>query len=183
MEHIYAPWRYNYVSDKKVEGCVFCHISENLEDEKLQVIFSDEYCYVVMNKFPYSPGHIMVIPYFHTCNVEDLDEPIWLKMSIRVQQAVKLLKEVMPCEGLNIGMNLGRAAGAGIEQHVHYHLVPRWIGDTNFITTIAQTRVYPASFEEIYKKLKDKTMLETTLARTTKSGDLILFANDAPNFI
>ncbi|AYJ77746.1 MULTISPECIES: HIT family protein [Aliarcobacter] len=157
MEHIYAPWRYNYVTDEKVKGCVFCHISENLEDEKLQVIFSDEYCYVVMNKFPYSPGHIMVIPYFHTCNVEDLDETIWLKMSIRVQQAVKLLKEVMPCEGVNIGMNLGKAAGAGIEQHIHYHLVPRWIGDTNFITTIAQTRVYPASFEEIYKKLKDNT--------------------------
>ena len=157
MEHIYAPWRYNYVTDEKVKGCVFCHISENLEDEKLQVIFSDEYSYVVMNKFPYSPGHIMVIPYFHTCNVEDLDETIWLKMSIRVQQAVKLLKEVMPCEGVNIGMNLGKAAGAGIEQHIHYHLVPRWIGDTNFITTIAQTRVYPASFEEIYKKLKDNT--------------------------
>ncbi|MFW3346027.1 HIT family protein [Aliarcobacter butzleri] len=155
MEHLYAPWRYEYVSEDKIEGCVFCHIGKNLKDEKLQVIFSDEYCYVVMNKYPYSPGHIMVIPYFHTCNIEDLDENTWLKISIRVRQAVKLLKEVMPCEGCNIGMNLGCAAGAGIEQHVHYHILPRWIGDTNFISTIGGTRVYPASFDEIFKKLKD----------------------------
>ncbi|MFX4153398.1 HIT family protein [Aliarcobacter butzleri] len=155
MEHLYAPWRYEYVSEDKIEGCVFCHIGKNLKDEKLQVIFSDEYCYVVMNKYPYSPGHIMVIPYFHTCNIEDLDENVWLKVSIRVRQAVKLLKEIMPCEGCNIGMNLGRAAGAGIEQHVHYHILPRWIGDTNFISTIGGTRVYPASFDEIFKKLKD----------------------------
>ena len=157
MEHLYAPWRYDYVSEEKIEGCVFCHISKNIADEKMQVLFADEYCYVVMNKFPYSPGHMMVIPFFHTSNIEDLEEDVWIQMSIRVRQGVRLLKEVMPCEGVNIGMNLGKAAGAGIEQHIHYHLVPRWIGDTNFITTIAQTRVYPASFEEIYKKLKDNT--------------------------
>ena len=155
MEHIYSPWRYNYVSDEKIEDCVFCHISKNIDDKKMQVLFKDEYCYVVMNKFPYSPGHMMVIPYFHTSNIEELEDDVWIRMSLRVRQGVKLLKEVMPCEGVNIGMNLGKAAGAGIEQHIHYHLVPRWIGDTNFITTIAQTRVYPASFEEIYKKLKD----------------------------
>ena len=97
----------------------------------------------------------MVVPNFHTCNIEDLSEEIWQRVSKRVQQAVKLLKELMPCEGVNIGMNLGKAAGAGLEQHVHYLLVPRWIGDTNFITTISQTRVYPALFEDIYKKLKD----------------------------
>ena len=155
MEHLYAPWRYSYVSEEKIEGCVFCHISKNIDDEKMQVLFYDEYCYVVMNKFPYSPGHMMVIPHFHTSNIEDLEDDVWMQMSIRVRQGVKLLKEIMPCEGVNIGMNLGKAAGAGIEQHIHDHLVPRWIGDTNFITTIAQTRVYPASFEEIYKKLKD----------------------------
>jgi len=157
MQHLYAPWRYNYISEDKIADCVFCHISKNLDDEKLQVLFWDEYCYVVMNKFPYSPGHIMIIPYFHTCNVEDLDDTIWLKVSLRVKQAVKLLKEIMPCEGVNIGMNLGKAAGAGIEQHIHYHLVPRWIGDTNFISTIGKIRVYPASFNEIFKKLKDNS--------------------------
>lgn len=158
MEHLYAPWRYNYVSDEKIKECVFCHISKNLDDEKLQVIFYDDYCYVVMNKFPYSPGHIMVIPYFHTCNIEDLDEKTWQMVSKRVRQGVKLLKEIMPCEGVNIGMNLGRAAGAGIEQHIHYHLLPRWIGDTNFISTIGGTRVYPANFDEIFNKLKSNAL-------------------------
>ena len=158
MEHLYAPWRYDYVSEDKIEGCVFCHIANNLDDEKMQVLFSDEYCYVVMNKFPYSPGHMMVIPFFHTSNIEDLEDDVWMQMSIRVRQGVKLLKEVMPCEGVNIGMNLGRAAGAGIEQHVHYHMLPRWLGDTNFISTLGETRVYPASFDEIFKKLKDNAL-------------------------
>ena len=157
MEHLYAPWRYSYVSDEKIKNCVFCHISKNKDDEKYQVLFSDEYCFVVMNKYPYSPGHFMVVPNFHTSNIEDLDDEIWQRVSKRVKQAVKLLKDVMPCEGVNIGMNLGKAAGAGIEQHVHYHLVPRWIGDTNFITTIRQTRVYPASFQEIFCKLKNNS--------------------------
>ena len=155
MEHLYAPWRYDYVSEEKIEGCVFCHISKNIDDEKMQVLFSDEYCFVVMNKFPYSPVHMMVIPYFHTSNIEELEDDVWIQISKRVRQGVKLLKEVMPCEGVNIGMNLGKAAGAGIEQHVHYHMLPRWLGDTNFISSIAGTRVYPASFEEIFKKLKD----------------------------
>lgn len=155
MEHLYAPWRYDYVSEEKIEGCVFCHISKNIDDEKMQVVFSDKYCYVVMNKFPYSPGHMMVVPFFHTSNIEDLQDDVWMQMSKRVQQGVKLLKEVMPCEGVNIGMNLGRAAGAGIEQHVHYHMLPRWNGDTNFISTLGGTRVYPASFDEIFKKLKN----------------------------
>ena len=158
MEHLYAPWRYSYVSEEKIEGCVFCHISKNIDDEKMQVLFSDEYCYVVMNKFPYSPGHMMVVPFFHTSNIEDLQDDVWMQMSKRVQQGVKLLKEVMPCEGVNIGMNLGRAAGAGIEQHVHYHMLPRWNGDTNFISTLGGTRVYPASFDEIFKKLKDNAL-------------------------
>ncbi len=155
MEHLYAPWRYSYVSEEKIEGCVFCHISKNLDNEKMQVLFHDEHCFVVMNKFPYSPGHIMVIPHFHTDKIEDLDLEIWQRVSIRIRQTVKLLKATLSCEGVNIGMNLGKAAGAGIEQHVHYHAIPRWIGDTNFITSIGGTRVYPADFHKIYGKLKD----------------------------
>ncbi len=154
MEHLYAPWRYSYVSEEKIEGCIFCHIAKNIDEEKYQVLFYDELCYVVMNKFPYSPGHMMVIPYFHTDKIEELEEEIWMRVSKRARQAVKLLKEVMPCEGVNIGMNLGKAAGAGIEQHVHYHVLPRWIGDTNFISTVGGVRVYPAEFDEIFTKLK-----------------------------
>ncbi|AXX91823.1 HIT family hydrolase [Malaciobacter molluscorum LMG 25693] len=154
MEHLYAPWRYSYVTDEKIDGCIFCHISKNVEEEKYQVLFHDELCYVVMNKFPYSPGHLMVIPHFHTDKIEELSDDIWARMSIRIRQSVKLLKDIMPCEGVNIGMNLGKTAGAGIAQHVHYHALPRWAGDTNFISTIAGNRVYPADFDEIFIKLK-----------------------------
>ena len=157
MEHLYAPWRYTYVKDEKIDTCVFCHILRNKNDEKYEVLFSDELCFVVMNKYPYSPGHIMVVPNFHTANIEDLEDEVWQRVSKRVKQGVKLLKTIMPCEGVNIGMNLGKAAGAGIEEHVHYHLLPRWIGDTNFISTLGGTRVYPADFEGIFKKLKSSS--------------------------
>ncbi|WP_321468385.1 HIT domain-containing protein [Halarcobacter sp.] len=156
MEHLYAPWRYDYVTDEKIEGCIFCHISKNIEEEKYQVLFYDEYCYIVMNKFPYSPGHLMVIPYFHTDKIEELEDEVWTRMSVRIRQAVSLLKDTMNCEGVNIGMNLGKAAGAGIAQHVHYHALPRWIGDTNFISSIGGVRVYPADFDEIFLKLKEQ---------------------------
>ncbi len=156
MERIYAPWRFEYVTEDKIEGCVFCHIGKNSQDdEKLGVIFRDKNSYVVMNKYPYSPGHIMVIPYFHTDKIEELDDEVWIEMSIRVKQATKMLKELLNAEGVNLGMNLSKAAGAGIAEHVHYHAVPRWLGDTNFITTVGHTRVYPVDFHKLYEKLKN----------------------------
>ena len=158
MERLYAPWRFDYVTEDKIEGCVFCHIFENeKDDEKLGVIFRDKNCYVVMNKYPYSPGHMMVIPNYHTDKIEDLDDEVWLEISLRVKQGVKLLKQTLNAEGVNLGMNLSKAAGAGIAEHVHYHLVPRWLGDTNFITTVGNTRVYPVDFEKLYKKLKENS--------------------------
>lgn len=158
MERIYAPWRFEYVTEDKIEGCVFCHIERNpQDDEKLGVIFRDENCYVVMNKYPYSPGHMMVIPNFHTDKVEELSDEIWLEMNLRVKQGISLLKETLNAEGVNLGMNLSKAAGAGIAEHVHYHLVPRWLGDTNFITTIGDTRVYPVDFHKLYTKLKENS--------------------------
>lgn len=158
MDKLYAPWRFDYVTDEgpKIEGCVFCHIGKNLDDEKMQVLFSDEFCYVVMNKYPYSPGHIMVIPFTHTDKVEELDDEVWLRMSLRVKQGISLIKDVMHAQGVNIGMNLGDAAGAGIAEHVHYHLLPRWNGDTNFISVIGHTRVYPVDFDKTYQSLKNK---------------------------
>ncbi len=159
MERLYAPWRFEYVTEEKIEGCVFCNASQKVEeDDKLGVIFRDKNCYVVMNKYPYSPGHLMVIPHVHTDNIETLSDDIWISMSLRVKQATKMLKEVMPAEGVNVGMNLGKAAGAGIEQHVHYHIVPRWLGDTNFISTIGNTRVYPVDFDKIFNKLKEEAI-------------------------
>ena len=156
MENIlYAPWRDEYVSNDKIEGCVFCHISSHeKDDEELRVLYRDEHCFLVMNKYPYTPGHFMIIPHFHTDKLEELDAQTWLHMSALAQKGVRLLKEGFGAHGVNIGMNLGAPAGAGIAEHIHMHLVPRFNRDTNFITSIGQNRVYSTDFEKIYQKIK-----------------------------
>ena len=155
MEHLYAPWRREYVTGERIDGCVFCHISKNSNlDDKHQVLFRDKDCFIVTNKYPYTPAHFMIIPHKHTDAIEDLDEKVWLKMTKYARISVKMLKENFSAKGVNIGMNLGEVAGAGIAEHVHLHIVPRWSRDTNFITTISNARVYSTDFEEIYKKLK-----------------------------
>lgn len=150
---LYAPWRDEYVTNQKIEGCVFCHISTH-DEEDLHLLYKDEHCFMVMNKYPYTPGHFMIIPHFHTDKLEELDPAVWLHMSGLAQKGVRLLKEGLNAQGVNIGMNLGAAAGAGIAEHIHMHLVPRWQRDTNFITSIGQTRVYSTDFERIYAKIK-----------------------------
>jgi len=159
MDRLYAPWRSEYITEhKKIEGCVFCHIVKTLDDdENLGVLYRDEKFFIVMNRYPYTPGHFMIIPNHHTPNLEDLDGEVFAKMSNFAQKGVKLLKDVIDARGVNIGMNLGVAGGAGIAEHIHMHLVPRWDRDTNFITAIADTRVYSTDANEIYKKLKDKS--------------------------
>jgi ATP adenylyltransferase len=155
MEDIlYAPWRDEYVTNEKIEGCVFCHISKNASDDaNLHVLYRDEYCFIVMNRYPYTPGHFMIIPHTHTDKLETLDPEVWLHISSLAQKGVRLLKEGLGAHGVNIGMNLGKAGGAGIAEHIHLHLVPRWERDTNFITAIGQNRVYSTDFEKIYKKI------------------------------
>ena len=153
---LYAPWRSEYVTGEKIEGCVFCHISSHeRDDEKLHVLYRDEKCFMVMNKYPYTPGHFMIIPHHHTDALEELEDETWLHMSRLAQKGVHLLKEGFGAHGVNLGMNLGSAAGAGIAEHIHLHLVPRWRGDTNFITSIGETRVYSSDFEKIYRTLKE----------------------------
>lgn len=152
---LYAPWRNEYISGEKIEGCVFCHISTHPEDDaSLHVLHRDEHCFVVMNRYPYTPGHFMIIPHGHIDALEALDPAVWLHISALAQKGVRMLKEGFGAHGVNIGMNLGRAGGAGIAEHIHLHLVPRWERDTNFITAIAHTRVYSTDFDKIYERLK-----------------------------
>ncbi|KAA6226436.1 MULTISPECIES: HIT family protein [unclassified Campylobacter] len=153
MQHLYAPWREIYFT-KKEEGCPFCKCVENEEkDHEFGILFRAKFCFGVMNKYPYSPGHFMIIPYKHEENIENLDEKTWQEMSFFVRIGVKILKDSIKAKGVNIGMNLGNMAGAGIAPHCHYHLVPRYNGDTNFITTIAKTRVCGVDFDKLYEKL------------------------------
>mgnify|MGYP000430391026 CR=1 FL=1 len=156
MEDIlYAPWRTEYISGEKIKGCVFCHISKNIDkDQDFHILHRDKYCFVVMNKYPYTPGHFMIIPHLHTDKLEVLESEVWLHMSALAQKSVRLLKEGFGAHGVNIGMNLGAAGGAGIAEHIHMHLVPRFNRDTNFMTSIAETRIYSTDFEKIYQKIK-----------------------------
>lgn len=160
MDLLYAPWRTGYISrdreKQENDECVFCHIVNNKDkDDELHVLHREEDFFIVMNKFPYTPGHFMIIPNHHTANLEDLDPKTFARISNYAQKGVKMLKEVLNAQGVNVGMNLGVAGGAGIAPHIHMHLLPRWIGDTNFITTVGEHRTYGVDFNEIYTKLKD----------------------------
>lgn len=156
MEHLYAPWRTDYVTGERIDGCVFCHISKHPNlDQKHHVIYRDEVCFGVMNKFPYTPGHFMFIPHTHTDAIEELSGKDWVHITALVQKGVDLLKNGFGASGVNIGMNLGECGGAGIAEHVHMHLVPRFPRDTNFITAIGDNRIYSTDFERIYKKINE----------------------------
>jgi ATP adenylyltransferase len=155
METLYAPWRDDYVKGKEQGECVFCNISAHPEnDDEYMVLYRDEICFAVMNKYPYTPGHFMIIPHRHTDSLEVLPPFDWQHIALLAQKGVAALKEEFHTGSVNIGMNLGEASGAGIAEHIHLHLLPRWHKDTNFITTIGDARVYSVDFLEIYRRVK-----------------------------
>jgi len=153
MKRIFAPWRYKYVCDPDSEGCIFCKAVNSDDDTRSGVLFRGEFSFVIMNIYPYNNGHVMVAPYKHTGDFKELSEDEMLEMSTLIQEWQEVIKKAMKPEGFNIGMNLGRIAGAGFEEHLHYHLVPRWSGDTNFMPIIGQTKVVPMSIDEAYDLL------------------------------
>lgn len=158
MEHLYAPWRATYHQEKENNICPFCEIRDDthgLLDETRGVVYRGSDYFVVMNKFPYTPGHILVVPYTHIATLEALDECVYLSMMKEAKLMATLLREAVSAGGINMGMNIGKAAGAGIEDHLHFHVMPRWVGDTNFATTVAQVRVFADDKEGIFKKLSE----------------------------
>lgn len=153
MEHLYAPWRSGYFKQKSNQ-CIFCAISSAKEcDTENRVFYRDEILFCVMNKFPYTPGHFLIIPHTHTHSPELLHTDDWLHLQKYAQRGVALLKD-FGAQGVNLGMNIEKAGGAGIPEHIHLHLVPRFMGDTNFFTTIGDTRAYGVDFDTIFKTIK-----------------------------
>ncbi len=152
MKHLWAPWRMVYLQGerKTVDGCLFCHKISAHNDEEELVLYRGKRCFVVLNRYPYNTGHMMVVPYQHTGAFESLDDETLLEMSHLVQQCVRFLQEVYHPQGFNIGINQGAAAGAGVAEHLHVHIVPRWGGDASYITVIGETRVVPQTLEETY---------------------------------
>jgi len=155
MERIWAPWRLNYVSntDNKREVCVFCNDPECTDEERF-ILQRGEHSIVIMNIFPYNNGHIMVAPVRHTCSLSALTGDERNEIMFFLGEWTEILKQALQCHGFNVGVNLGRIAGAGIEDHLHFHIVPRWNGDTNFMPVLADIKVIPQSLEDCYNLLK-----------------------------
>jgi ATP adenylyltransferase len=157
MDKIWAPWRMAYIGsekDTKAEGCFLC-IDPEIDGSAL-VIARKTKAFVVMNRYPYSNGHIMVVPNRHVGKVEDLTDEELLDMMGFVRILSTVLKEELNVEGLNVGINMGKAAGAGLEDHIHIHIVPRWFGDTNFMPVLGETKVISEHLHATYEKLKKK---------------------------
>ena len=156
MKRIWAPWRIEYIQMEKPEGCILCDKPKQTDDVANYILYRGGKNFVIMNSYPYNPGHLMVAPYRHVANLEKLNDEERHEHFNMVSQSVRLLKEIFNPTGFNIGMNIGRVAGAGIDDHIHTHIVPRWQGDTNFMPVIADVRVMPEALAETHEKLKGK---------------------------
>ena len=154
MNKLWAPWRIDYIRTPKEKGCIFCNKSHAEDDRENLVLYRGNESFVLMNLYPYSNGHLMISPYQHTSDTNDIssrgnEEIMWL-----ANQSMNILTHAMNAEGFNFGANLGKAGGAGIEEHIHYHIVPRWSGDTNFMPVVGNTKVQVEGLRESWDNLK-----------------------------
>lgn len=157
LQRLWTPWRMEYIrsSLEEDQGCFLCDLPAEDDDEKNLILARGELAFVILNRFPYNPGHLMVAPYRHTGELEDLTEEELRDVDRLLQRSVRALKEEYQPDGFNLGMNLGRVAGAGVPDHIHWHVVPRWAGDTNFMPVVGETKVLPELLEETRKRLAE----------------------------
>ena len=161
MDVLWAPWRMEYVLENdKPDECIFCvGRDEDVADlERRLILYTGELSMVIMNRYPYNNGHLLVAPMKHTGELDELDQEGMKDLMSVTRSTISILKEVMKPDGFNVGINLGLVAGAGVEDHLHIHIVPRWNGDTNFMAVLGQTRVMPEHLLETYRKLRPHFM-------------------------
>ncbi len=156
IDQLWAPWRLKYVAGKKPEGCVFCEAPKQTDDKETKVLYRGENIYIIMNRFPYSNGHLLIVPYRHVGDFLALTSEESHEIMDITHIGVQILKTVCNADGFNIGFNLGVAAGAGVPDHLHQHIVPRWNGDTGFMTTFGDVKVIPEDLDTTYDKLKSE---------------------------
>lgn len=158
MDRLYAPWRNGYVGSADDKGgsdtCVFCTLFSQTNDEDNFILRRFEHCVVMLNKFPYNSGHLMILPLLHVADLEQLAQPIRHEIIDLTAAANTIVKKVTNCQALNVGLNLGKAAGGSQASHLHVHVLPRWSGDTNFLATLANTKTISVDLEGMYRKLK-----------------------------
>lgn len=158
MDYLWTPWRYAYITKTaKNQGapdqCIFCELPKR-PDADANIVYRGKSCYVILNSFPYTSGHVMIVPFAHLDELQKLPESVGNEMMALSQKMEGVLRQVYTPDGINLGMNIGRAAGAGVRGHVHMHVLPRWVGDTNFMTVTGESRVLPEALEETYKKIR-----------------------------
>ena len=156
MKHIWAPWRMEYIGRDKTAGCFLCENPGQDNDEANYILYRGESNFIILNGYPYNPAHLMVVPYRHIDSPEKLAATELHEHYGIVSRSIEILRQVLSPDGFNIGMNLGVVAGAGVKDHIHTHIVPRWQGDTNWMPVIADVRVIPEALAETYRKLKGK---------------------------
>jgi ATP adenylyltransferase len=155
MDYLWTPWRYRYVSQAgKSSECIFCAMAAANRDAETFIVLRGAKTYVILNRYPYTTGHVMIVPYGHTADFSGLDAETTTEMMGLAQRVQRALAETYHPEGFNLGMNLGKMAGAGIADHLHLHLLPRWTGDTNFMTSIGETRLEPEELPTTYERLR-----------------------------
>ncbi len=156
MQQLYAPWRMAYIRSEKtpVNGCIFCGKRHSTQDAQDLILARSEYVYVMLNRYPYNSGHLMVLPYEHLHSQEQMSAPALTDLMLTVNKGLAVLRRAYNPSAFNLGVNLGEAAGAGIAAHYHFHIVPRWAHDSNFMTVIGDTRIIPDTLEGIYADLK-----------------------------
>ncbi len=160
MEHkedkniLWAPWRMKYILCEEDEGCLFCEKPKLGKDEEVHIVHRSTHSFIMLNKYPYNNGHLLLAPFRHVAGIEELNKDEILDLFSLAQLCVRVLKEELNPQGFNLGMNIGDVAGAGVKDHFHLHIVPRWTGDTNYMPVVASTNVMPEALSETYGKLK-----------------------------
>ena len=156
MDYLWTPWRYRYIADAaKDEGCIFCEAVAANDDDRTLVVLRGAKNFVILNRYPYTSGHVMIVPYAHVAELSLCDAATLNEIMQLAQRVEAILHKLYKPDGMNYGMNLGRAAGAGVTGHLHLHALPRWVGDANFMTVTAETRVHPESLATTYKRFKE----------------------------
>ncbi|MZG30145.1 MAG: HIT domain-containing protein [Nitrospinae bacterium] len=153
MKQLWAPWRMEYINSERSEGCIFCILPRENDDDKNHILYRGESAFIIMNIFPYNSAHLMVSPYRHIDCLTKLDSNESTELNQLTDACINTLKTVINPEGFNVGYNIGKAAGAGYDEHIHCHIVPRWVGDTNFMPVLGETKVHPEHLKATYNKL------------------------------
>lgn len=155
MDYLWTPWRYAYISGAaNIEGCIFCELPKR-SDEEARIVHRDKNCFIILNSFPYATGHLMIVPNEHLDQLQKLPAESAQEMMSLAQKMEGVLRAVYKPDGINLGMNIGRAAGAGVTGHVHLHMLPRWIADANFMTVVGETRIIPEDLGTTWKRLRE----------------------------